>query len=83
MQIDELDDQRRRHLHRSGAPQKDENDSDLSLSEIIIFSINIVLASNKSLPSQIIGLIVWSKGPKAQVPRLLTASPGRPYKGSW
>uniref|UniRef100_A0A915IYB3 Uncharacterized protein n=1 Tax=Romanomermis culicivorax TaxID=13658 RepID=A0A915IYB3_ROMCU len=55
MQIDELDDQRPRHLHRSGAPRKDENDN---------------------------SRIIWSEGPKAQAPCLLTASTGRPFKGS-
>uniref|UniRef100_A0A915K130 Uncharacterized protein n=1 Tax=Romanomermis culicivorax TaxID=13658 RepID=A0A915K130_ROMCU len=29
-----------------------------------------------------IRIIVWSEGPKAQAPHLLTASPGRPFKGS-
>uniref|UniRef100_A0A915KSP6 Uncharacterized protein n=1 Tax=Romanomermis culicivorax TaxID=13658 RepID=A0A915KSP6_ROMCU len=36
MQIDELDDQGRRHLHRNGAPQKDQK---------------VILASNKTSPS--------------------------------
>uniref|UniRef100_A0A915J6B9 Uncharacterized protein n=1 Tax=Romanomermis culicivorax TaxID=13658 RepID=A0A915J6B9_ROMCU len=29
MQIDELDDQQRKHLHRDGAPQRDENDNSI------------------------------------------------------
>uniref|UniRef100_A0A915K3C2 Uncharacterized protein n=1 Tax=Romanomermis culicivorax TaxID=13658 RepID=A0A915K3C2_ROMCU len=46
MQINELDDQQHRHLHRSGVPQKDENDSDLSLLDFYIIFGKHKLASN-------------------------------------
>uniref|UniRef100_A0A915JCX4 Uncharacterized protein n=1 Tax=Romanomermis culicivorax TaxID=13658 RepID=A0A915JCX4_ROMCU len=39
MQIEELDDQQHKHLHRDGGPQRDKND--------------IMLASNKPLPSKL------------------------------
>uniref|UniRef100_A0A915L6C7 Uncharacterized protein n=1 Tax=Romanomermis culicivorax TaxID=13658 RepID=A0A915L6C7_ROMCU len=54
MQIDELDDQQCRHLHRNGGPQKDQKDLIDQLEQ-------------------------RAKGPVAS---LLTASSGRPIRGS-
>uniref|UniRef100_A0A915I0I4 Uncharacterized protein n=1 Tax=Romanomermis culicivorax TaxID=13658 RepID=A0A915I0I4_ROMCU len=54
MQIEELDDQWCRHLHRSGVPQNDRSDDDRSLSTLIIFFDNVVLASNKTFTSELV-----------------------------
>uniref|UniRef100_A0A915IDM2 Uncharacterized protein n=1 Tax=Romanomermis culicivorax TaxID=13658 RepID=A0A915IDM2_ROMCU len=59
MQIDKLDDQQRRHLHRSEAPKEDQK---------------VILGSNPSDQSE-----RRAKGPGAS---LLTASSGRPTRGS-
>uniref|UniRef100_A0A915J5Q3 Uncharacterized protein n=1 Tax=Romanomermis culicivorax TaxID=13658 RepID=A0A915J5Q3_ROMCU len=77
MQIDELDDQQHRHLHRSGAPQREGS--------------KYILASKKPLPSTLVlnlhklysdwtnRLEQRAKGTGAH---LLTAGSGRPVKGS-
>uniref|UniRef100_A0A915KY72 Uncharacterized protein n=1 Tax=Romanomermis culicivorax TaxID=13658 RepID=A0A915KY72_ROMCU len=69
MHIDEMDDQRRKHLHRNGAPKKDE--------KVIVKSFFHYYTFCYILENYIAG--VQSKGPGAS---LLSASSGRPVRGS-
>uniref|UniRef100_A0A915JYL1 Uncharacterized protein n=1 Tax=Romanomermis culicivorax TaxID=13658 RepID=A0A915JYL1_ROMCU len=74
MQIDKVDDQRRRHLHRSGAPQKDgmlasPNKPFTSISDLVYINYLVIRYYGKA------------KGQRPMRQRLLTSSERKTYKG--